>query len=305
MATTARSPRAAAAARARAKAAAAAKTKVIKEPTIISLEDFTESINMLVYSDPGVGKTVWSADDGALILATEKGTISAKRRGSKAKMIKCFTWEAFVEAYEWLESLDEIPFTWVVVDSITGLQRNALKWILRTVVEENGLRDPDIPAQGDHQKWQNIFKRYVDYLNDLPVNVLYTATAMRREDQEGNDLILPDIYGKDYQIANFVCAAMGVVGYMKKTATSKGDDAITGRKILFESMPPYFAKDRYDCLGRWVVLSQGNNQLTTLADVTRVIEQSGGEQAAAARAAKTTPAKRAPRRVPATRKAAS
>lgn len=298
-----------AAARARAKAAAAAKAagpKVIKEPAIISLEDFTESINGLLYADPGVGKTVWSADDGALILATEKGTISAKRRGSKAKMIKCFTWETFVEAYEWLDSLETIPYTWVVIDSITGMQRIALKWILRMVVAENSTRDPDIPAQGDHQKWQNMFKRYVDYFNDLPVNVLYTATAMRREDQDGNDLILPDIYGKDYQIANFVCASVGIVGYMKQS-TGKGDDSLVTRKILFQSLPPYFAKDRYDCLGRWVITSKGTQTLTSLADITRVIEESGGEQAAVARAAKESVAtvRRAPRRVPATRKAAS
>lgn len=223
-------------------------------PEIIDLEDYTETMNWLVYGHMGSGKTVLAGKlPRTLILANEKGTIAAKRQNSKAKVWKILRWEDLVKAYEWLANNDH-PFDWVVIDSVTDMQYKCIRWIMRNVVKDNPKRDPDIPAKGDHFKWQLSMKRMVADFNDLPVNVMWTAQEMVREDPEGEDIILPLIEGKDYQIASWVCAQMDVVGHLslKKVRDAKTKQVKVVRRLTVNESPPIFAKDRYDVLGRAV-----------------------------------------------------
>ena len=72
-------------------------------PIIEEMDDFTESINILCHGDTGSGKNVlWGSLEDMLILAIEEGTISSKRHGSTAKVMKIRTWPQFVATYEWL-----------------------------------------------------------------------------------------------------------------------------------------------------------------------------------------------------------
>ena len=216
-------------------------------PSITALEDFDESVNILVYGDSGVGKTVMAGPaPNGLFLATERGVIAAKRQGSTAKVWQCHSWDDVDKAYKWLRDNPDHGFSWVMIDSLTEFQQLMLRWILDRAVTENPNRDPDIPAIQDHQKWQNMYKRYVRQFNDLPVNVLYTATAFRRNDEEGEDIVLPDILGKDYGISQWTCAAMHVVGYLSIRKSAKTQQK--QRRLLTETQPPYFAKDRYNVL---------------------------------------------------------
>ena len=52
-----------------------------------SLDAFNESINICLYADSGVGKTVQCGGvRNAIFLSTEKGVVSAQRTGSKADL---------------------------------------------------------------------------------------------------------------------------------------------------------------------------------------------------------------------------
>ena len=220
-------------------------------PTAIrDLEAFNESINLLIYGDSGVGKTVLGGTaPKALFLSTETGTISAKRQNSKAKVWRIKTWEDLEAAYKYLAE-DDHDFEWIVLDSVTKMQQQLIRDTLDKRVEKRGDSDPDIPEIADHQKFQNKFKRFMTAFIELPVNTLFTATAMRKEDEEGDDIVLPSIEGKGYAIANYACAEMDVVAYYgiaKDKATKQ-----TVRRLLCQPTPPYFAKDRYDCLGKFI-----------------------------------------------------
>lgn len=226
-------------------------------PEIIDLMDYTESINWLLYGHSGAGKTVIAGKlpGKVLILANEQGTISAKRQGSKAKVWLIRRWEDLVQAYEWLANNDH-PFDWVVIDTVTEMQYKCIRWIMRLVVAANPQRDEHIPAQGDHFKWQLAMKQMITDFNELPVNVLWTAQEMVREDPEGEDIILPLIEGKDYQISAWACAQMDVVSHLalkkvKKRVAGKVEATFVRRLTCNES-PPIFAKDRYNVLGRVV-----------------------------------------------------
>lgn len=233
---------------------------VIELPdAIIDLSDYDESVNYLLYADSGVGKTVHAGGSG-LILGVEQGTVSAKRQGSTAKLWPIHSWMDLQRAYAWLKKNPD-AFPWVALDSVTAMQQLALKWILEKEYKNAGgaqsSRDIDIPQIQDHQKWQNMFKRFIKGFCDLPVNVLFTALPLHVEDEEGMALVLPDLSGKGYQIAQWVCAQMSVVGYMKKIRKKTGVDSKDEpiykevRRVYFQYKAPHFAKDRYDVLGKY------------------------------------------------------
>ena len=274
-----------------------------KEHAIISLEDFTESINMLLYGDSGVGKTVLAGScPNALFLSFEPGTISAKRQGSTAKLWPIKSWSDLVDARDWL--LDNPgAHDWVILDSITQMQKLCMRTILDAAVADNRSRDPDIPALQDWQKYYNMFDRFIAAFNDLPVNILYIATTMRHEDEEGEDLVLPDIQGKGYHIAQSICASVAIVAYLKASASGKGEEAEISRKLLFQSFPPFFAKDRYGVFPRWVTVTKGDQQITTMAQITRKIMAPVATVAPIKRApAKKVPIKAVPTKAAPTRR---
>jgi hypothetical protein len=263
---------------------------------IVDLEEYTESVNMLVYGDSGSGKTVLAGTaPRALFLATEKGVIAAKRQGSTAKLHLCQSWQDIENAYVFLRDNPD-DFDWVIIDSLTEFQQHLLRMILDRNVEENPNRDPDIPAIQDHQKWQNMYKRYVRQFNDLPVNMLYTATAFRKSDEEGEDLILPDILGKDYGMSQWTCAAMHVVGYLSKRKVKRGEEKIEVRRLLCERTGPYFGKDRYDVLVPYV-------QEPTMPEIIRRIGQPPKSAAKKATTTVRRPARKAPAKKAAARRA--
>lgn len=240
---------------------------------IIPLSDYDESINMLIYGHSGVGKTVFAGSGSdTLMIGVESGLIAAKRQGSRAKAWPVKSWEDIERAYEYLRDNPNHGFRWVALDSVTDLQEKLLRWILDKVVSESRqTRDMDIPAIQDHQKWQNMLKRFVNYFNDLPVNVLWTALEMKRENEEAEDIVLPLLLGKDYEISQIVCGKMHVVGHMSDRVIKKGEAETIQRRIQFNHVPPYFAKDRYACLPRYMLDP-------TLPKVEELILRSGGVQ---------------------------
>jgi len=60
---------------------------------IIDIQEEDEYVNILIYGDSGIGKTVFcGSDEGVLFVAPEdNGTLSAKRFGSTAKKWKVNT----------------------------------------------------------------------------------------------------------------------------------------------------------------------------------------------------------------------
>jgi hypothetical protein len=241
------------------------------EITVEDLADFNESINVLVHGDSGVGKTpfVGAAPD-AVFISTEKGSISAKRFGSKAKLIRATSWAKLEAAVEYLEE-NPTEFKWAIVDSVTKMQQLLLRHLLQINVNENRkAADIDVPQVQDHQKWQNMFKRFIDRLIDCETNVIFVATSMHKEDEEGDALVLPDIQGKDYAIAQYVCAQMDGVYCLKARTNKKSNEPEWF--LLTKFKPPFFAKDRYDAFGELggAVVRQPN-----MAEIIEAIENSG------------------------------
>ena len=240
---------------------------------IVGLEEYTECINLMIYGDPGVGKTVVAGTAKAgLILATEAGTVAAARQGSKAKVWNAVRkWHAVEDCYEWLYDNVErpgFPFDWVAIDTITEMQSMILRYIVDTRVTEGKAKNlnpykTDLPEYGEMHE---MFKDWVGKFNDLPINTLWTAEAMQVEDEEGQEFRLPSLHGKGYQIAMWAAAQMHAYGYMhmREAEHPKTHRVQTVRSIQWQASPNVRAKDRFDCLGMYTNHAKGQKTLQVL-----------------------------------------
>jgi hypothetical protein len=221
-----------------------------------ALSSFDESINILLYGPAGGGKTVLAAGaPNATFVSTEKGVIAAKIVGSEAGLLRTPTWEKVVAAKKYCDAHFG-PDDWVVWDSLTKMQVLMIRWILKTINQKNSTRDLDIPAVQDHQKWQNNFKRFVDEILDAPYNTILICTEMRKEDQDGDDIVLPAITGKDYEICNYITAQTDVNLYYQLKEL-KGGGVV--RRALAQAWGPYIpCKDRYHALGQYWDVADGD-----------------------------------------------
>lgn len=245
---------------------------------IIGLQDEDEYHNLLIYADSGVGKTVFcGSDDDVLFIAPEdNGTLSAKRFGSSAKKWKIHKWADIVEAYEWLYSLDTIPFNWVVLDSLTEMQEMCMRQILDEAYEMNPGRDPDVPQLQDWQPYFERFRRLVKAFNALPVNVIYTALQKEEENEDGDKVTIPMIQGKGTQFAKQVASWMTSFGHMrvmrKKIGNEEDGTPIYDeyRVIQWKASKNVMAKDRTMCLEPRTIIGEG--KLGGLRDVRELLE---------------------------------
>ena len=245
---------------------------------IIQLQDEDEYVNLLIYADSGIGKTVFAgSDDDVLFIAPEdNGTLSAKRFGSNAVKWKIHGWTDIVAAYEWLYEQDPIPFNWVVLDSLTEMQDMCMRKILEEGCEINPSRDPDTPQLQDWIPYQNRFMRLVKCFNSLPVNVLYTALQMEEEMEDGEVVVLPMMQGKGTQYAKKVASTMTSFGRMSVQRRRIGKDEDEHpiyeeyRIIQWRATKSVMAKDRTRCLEPRTIIGEG--KLGGLKDIRELLE---------------------------------
>ncbi len=251
----------------------------IKFPSeVLDIQDEDEYVNLLIYGDSGVGKTVLAgSDDDVLFIAPEdNGTLSAKRFGSTAKKWKIHGWDDIVAAYNWLYELDPIPFNWIVLDSLTEMQDMCMRKILEEGMEMNPSRDPDTPQLQDWIPYQNRFMRLVKSFNSLPVNTLYTALQMEEETEEGDTIVLPMMQGKGTQYAKKVASTMTSFGRIsvqrKRTGKDEDDHPIYEeyRIIQWKASKSVMAKDRTRCLEPKTIIGEG--KLGGLKDIRELLE---------------------------------
>lgn len=269
---------------------------------IVDLDDYTESKNILIYGDTGTGKTILTGQlpGKVLVLSSEGGTIVIKRYMQRmgqndAKRFKVWPirrWDDLEDAYTYLRDGGADDWDWIAIDSLTSLQHRALRAAMETAVKRNPeKRDIDLPDKGEHQKHQNATKRMVQDFNELPVNVLWLAQSMYREDRDGNEIVLPFVMGKDYEVSSFVCANVHAFGcYLKQPSKTKAGE--TRRVLLWDSFADaggvnHWAKDRYQVLPKFVVMADGDEQKNSLGDLLALIDEQPGAQDRADQAVQT------------------
>lgn len=233
----------------------------------VDLEGFQESMNVMVHSWPGQGKTVWATGaPNCTLISAEPGAVSAKLYGRKGVgLVRVREWGDAVQLRSEIEQGRFEHRDWLIIDTVSSLQNKNQNSVLDKAVAENPKRDPDIPAIQDYQKQQNSLKRWVEFMVDYPINTIWLAHTLRIEDQDGGAMYMPTILGgadKGYPVANYVMGLMNAVGYMEmRGKTEVGEDGKKAnrmvRRILWqpyhneEKDTRYVAKDHFGALGRF------------------------------------------------------
>lgn len=193
----------------------------VTRPVITPLSDDVRTWNALLYADSGTGKTVFAGSDvKVLFMAPEEdGLMSAQRMGSKASKILIKHWLDIKNTYEWYEDHPEElkDFDVLSIDSMPEMQRKAKEYVLEATADEKIRKgqDPEKMQLQDYGTMHDLLENMVRGFNDLPINVLWTATAKKVEDADHNEFLVPDVQGKDYGIAMKMVSLMTSYGYMR------------------------------------------------------------------------------------------
>ena len=209
-------------------------------------------MNILIYGDPGVGKTVLAGSASkapgmgpVLLIDIEGGTLSLKKDYPQVDIVRLGSWKDIDKVYRDLKKGNHTYRT-IVLDSITEMQKFSMLELMAEVVREDSDRDPEVPSIREWGKNIEQTRRIVRKFRDLPTNVIFTAHAMYdKDDKRNRTRILPSLSGK---LANEIAGFVDIVGYLYVKVRNKEET----RVLLTGGTEDTVAKDRTDLLPKHV-----------------------------------------------------
>lgn len=216
------------------------------------------TIKMIVYSHPGEGKTVFWGTGGERVLfinSDPEGTIAASAQGNRFHKVDAFDWDDMDQIYDWLKGDKPRDFSWVVWDSLTLFQDEALIDDIMVDAVNNsksGNQEPFVPSQREYLINMHRISQMVRQLSKLPYNLGISCHVMTTTESGGDGTIfMPQVQGKN--MPSKVAGYVNVVGYLGKRQV----EVPGGKKQIVQSMQfvrqgRYYAKDRWHALGEFV-----------------------------------------------------
>jgi phage nucleotide-binding protein len=212
-----------------------------------------EWLNLMVYGDPGVGKThllgtaMDHPDTSPLLLLDVDGGMTTLRKRPDVDVVTVRSYDDVMRVCLDLKENNNGYYKTVGIDSLTELQKLDMAGIMRDVVLADRSRDPDIASLREWGKTGEHIRRIVRNYRDLSMNVIFTAHAMQDKDEIGVPTYWPSLPGK---MRTEVAGFLDVVGYMH-VKVDKDENLV--RTIQFAKTKKVTAKDRTDSLGGEIV----------------------------------------------------
>lgn len=218
-------------------------------------------LKLLVYGDPGVGKTTLAGTaDGhpnmgpVLVANIEGGVLSIA--DTDCDTTEQLRTTAEVEELFWAlankgDGFDK--YRTLVVDSATELQTIDLEGIVAESLKKKKQadRDPDDIYLEDYGKSTARLKRIFRHMKDLPMHVVVTALCKREMPQNAHKMtnpqprqVGPSLTSK---LATSLMGYMDCVWYYYGTTNEEGE---TVRNLLTQREGPYMAKTRGQSFSR-------------------------------------------------------
>ena len=200
-------------------------------------------INMLVYGEPGVGKTTLagSSDDvpamrRTLLIDVEGGTLSLKDKYPDVESVRVKSWDEMQGVYDAL--YDSSDYTTIIIDSLTEVQKMSMDKVMKRLVEEHEERDVDVPGMREWNINIEQTRKFVRAFRDLPVNTIFTALVKAdRNPRTGQMKRKPSLSGK---VADEIAGFLDIVCYLYV----KEIDQKYKRMLLCGQTEDTVAKDR-------------------------------------------------------------
>jgi hypothetical protein len=217
---------------------------------ILTAENQTNCIKMLVYGASGVGKTVFGASaPSPIFLNAEGGMLSVADRN--IDRINIETFQDLRDAFDFLKA-GQHKYQTVIIDSLTEIQKKSMDGILAKSGNEK-------PLIGDWGTNIEEVRKISRYFRDLQMNVILIALEQIEKDEiSGQTMRAPALQGKS--LPQEVMGFYDIVGHMsvqEKNLGMDGGPAVIGkpqqtvlvRSIRVQPSQSVYAKDRSSKLG--------------------------------------------------------
>lgn len=252
-----------------------------------------EQLKMLVYGEPGVGKTRFvstaAADErlGPCLMLEAKGNpISIRTYAKKPDIVTIREMADFNDPYEWLRDGQDPSHPWcvehqlhppykmVIVDSLTEVQRAVMRVVTGSAKWQHpGDLAPSLERRGFGQLLGTMLN-WANFYLELPMHVVLTC----HERIVGGDgevkQVVPLLWGQSgNELAGFCFMVMRLLGGLNTPAWMRTwqYDPVTDNTQnvgLFRETLQYYAKDQYG-------IKVDHLTDPTMSKVADLIEQSG------------------------------
>lgn len=236
-----------------------------------SPEDSVSYLNILLYGDPGSGKT-WlagTADDSpntapVLLLDVEGGTTTLRHKpGIDVMQIRSMRQ---IEQAHAAVSKNPGHYKTVIIDSITELQKLDMRTLMLEQVEKRpDSTDVYVPSQREWGKSGERVRMIIRGFRDLDCNVIVTALVAEKIDEKTNiTYMFPSLPGK---LRGEIPGFFDIVGLLTANDERVGDETVITRKCQFAKTTRVIAKDRTNALPQVM-------ESPTIPEMWRLIEAS-------------------------------
>ena len=205
---------------------------------------------MLVYGEPGVGKThlLGTAQDhkmtSPLLVIDIDGGIATLRKRNDIDVVQVRSVKQLIDTYRTLYNAipsdgKKFPYGTVGIDTFSELQQLDLSEVMKAFAKINDKIDPDVPDQRGYGKSGTHMRDICRAFRDLPCNVIFNCHSATDRDNNMRLLQQIKLVGKlRVDIPGF----MDIVGYYR-IGEDDGNGKVT-RLMQFQKTDTTIAKDR-------------------------------------------------------------
>lgn len=219
---------------------------------IYQLNSKKPTVNIMVYGEPGVGKTTLAAtaashpDMGKVLVLNVEGGLLSIRNNPNVEAIDIESAAQLEKIYYALANGDSPQFKTIVLDSGTELQTLHLEEVVKDAVKKKSGRTLDEIYLEDYGKNTSFIRRIVRWYKELDRHFIMTALVKREWSNPAMvDRTAPDIVRPAFT-AKLGTHLQGYFDYVWYMATKTDDDGNVQRNVLTRAKAPYVAKTRIE-----------------------------------------------------------
>lgn len=222
-----------------------------------SPEESVSWMNILIYAEPGVGKTTFigTAMDHEmtrpmLLLDVDGGAMTLRKR-KDVDVVQIRTMQQLEDAANRLDATNDGYYKTVAIDTMTELQKLDMK----TVMKEQFDRKPEttdiyVPSPREWGKSGDRMRDIIRVFRDGDYNFIATCHLAEEKSDKGLRRVYASIPGK---LKNEMSGFFDIVGYMKAVAEIHGGVTTIHREMQVVNTETVAAKDRTDDLPQLIL----------------------------------------------------